>query len=1498
MDLEGLLVRDRKKDTLLYAGALKVRITDWFIFKDQADLKYIGLDDAVIKTNRSDSVWNYQFIVDHFSSSGTTSPQKKKGIQLDLKKLDLKNFLLVQDDRWRGETMTVKLASLLMDGNKIDFEKGDLDIADLTIDKPYFAIHNYTGNRKVKPASGAFRLNLGMILKVDNLELNNGTFVNDKQTDRPVHSYFDGAHMIVSKINGTIKNFSYAGDTIKGRVDISARERCGFELRKLKTDFRFDTKQMVFANLDLQTPRSRIRDHFSMLYKDFEDDMSSFVSNVLITARFKQADINSDDIAYFAPQLKNWNRELLASGNFRGTVNSFGGNNVMVRTGSSALSGDVVIKGITNINTAIFNLYNGSVTTTYHDLALYVPQVKKVTTPDLKSLGDVRFNGSFTGTIRKFAAKGNLNTSLGNAYTDISMNLPSKGEPTYTGAVTTQRFNLGKFLDINDLGFVSFNGRINGSGFSKNTLRTNFNGNIGELNYGTYTYRNIATNGTFQKGAFAGEVKMNDPNLNFTSNINIDFNGAEPRFIVLGDVAKANLQALQLTRDKYELAGLFDLGFTGTNIDNFIGYAKLLNATLLHDSTRLAFDSLSLQTELVDGRKLLTLKSNEIDATVRGQYNILDLPNSIQSYLHNYYPSYINPPSRIPQDQRFGIRVTTRNISDYIRIFDPKLSGFDNSTVSGRVNTTRPDSGFAVTTNIPYFRYDKATFSGVQFSGIGNTRALKLNGNVDLVTYGDSLYFPNTKINIESGDDVSSVSIKTKANNTLNEADLNATVTTLEDGVQINFKPSSFVINDEKWTLEKEGELVLRKHYISAKDVKFTQGFQEVTVSTRPIEGGNVDELVVNLRNLHLGDFIRFVTKQPQMQGLVSGEVVVTDIFDQLNAHASLQAQEFRLDYDSIGKVNILADYARKTGKVNYRIISENDPYNLTLEGIYNTLDSIGAPLSTTMKLNGTRITFVNRFLGSIFSDIDGYATGDLQISGNFNRTKLLGKVKLRNAGFKVNYTQVYYKIDEADLDFREDRIDFGQFTLRDKLNNTGTARGILYEQAFKDMRFDFDLATSKMLLLDTKPADNQNFYGKAIGRATLSIRGPEDNIQMNITGEMNDTSHIFIPTSDTKESAEAEFIVFKQPGKEVKTIASAGTNLTVDLDITATNKADIDLILDPLEGDVLKAKGNGRLRIHAGTNDRVTMNGRYNVEQGSYDFNFQSLLRKPFTIDPNANNYLEWTGDPYAADIHVDVRYTAEDVSLNDLLGKTVDLGTAAKYYRGDVYVVASLRNKLTDPKTTFRLEFPNADFRNDDIFNAFLAKLQNDENEMNKQVTYLLLFNSFAPYGEGRNVTQNLYNYAYKGLSDIINRQLNSIVSNIFYQIFKDKSIKVDVSTSFYSSSSLLGNGAPVSALNSISNIDRSNLNLKLVKSVLNGRIIFNVGANLDFGFVSSSAFQNGNTQFLPDWNVEFVLGKTGKLRMIAFQRNSLDINTGTSSLGRKNRYGISLTYSKDFD
>ena len=84
MDLKGLLVEDRQKDTLLYAGSAKVNITDWFFIKNKATLKYVSLSDAVVNMKRTDSVWNYQFLVDYFSSP-KKSTAKKGGIEFDIK---------------------------------------------------------------------------------------------------------------------------------------------------------------------------------------------------------------------------------------------------------------------------------------------------------------------------------------------------------------------------------------------------------------------------------------------------------------------------------------------------------------------------------------------------------------------------------------------------------------------------------------------------------------------------------------------------------------------------------------------------------------------------------------------------------------------------------------------------------------------------------------------------------------------------------------------------------------------------------------------------------------------------------------------------------------------------------------------------------------------------------------------------------------------------------------------------------------------------------------------------------------------------------------------------------------------------------------------------------------------------------------------------------------------------------------------------------------------
>ncbi len=58
-------------------------------------------------------------------------------------------------------------------------------------------------------------------------------------------------------------------------------------------------------------------------------------------------------------------------------------------------------------------------------------------------------------------------------------------------------------------------------------------------------------------------------------------------------------------------------------------------------------------------------------------------------------------------------------------------------------------------------------------------------------------------------------------------------------------------------------------------------------------------------------------------------------------------------------------------------------------------------------------------------------------------------------------------------------------------------------------------------------------------------------------------------------------------------------SNFTVALDITANKFANIFVILDDLTGDIIAAKGNGNLKLRAGTREDMTMSGRFNIESG-----------------------------------------------------------------------------------------------------------------------------------------------------------------------------------------------------------------------------------------------------------------------------------------------------------
>ena len=153
MLLQGTLVLDQNKDTLLYASTAKVNITDWFFWKDNITLKYVGLDDAMINLNRKDSVWNYQFMVDYFSGPKKNNKDTSGSIQLNLDVVELNRFKIWQNDEWRGENLLVSLNKLDLKADALDINNNIININSINIDHPVFSQYDYDGNRPVDTTS-------------------------------------------------------------------------------------------------------------------------------------------------------------------------------------------------------------------------------------------------------------------------------------------------------------------------------------------------------------------------------------------------------------------------------------------------------------------------------------------------------------------------------------------------------------------------------------------------------------------------------------------------------------------------------------------------------------------------------------------------------------------------------------------------------------------------------------------------------------------------------------------------------------------------------------------------------------------------------------------------------------------------------------------------------------------------------------------------------------------------------------------------------------------------------------------------------------------------------------------------------------------------------------------------------------------------------------------------------------------------------------------------
>ena len=318
---------------------------------------------------------------------------------------------------------------------------------------------------------------------------------------------------------------------------------------------------------------------------------------------------------------------------------------------------------------------------------------------------------------------------------------------------------------------------------------------------------------------------------------------------------------------------------------------------------------------------------------------------------------------------------------------------------------------------------------------------------------------------------------------------------------------------------------------------------------------------------------------------------------------------------------------------------------------------------------------------------------------------------------------------------------------------------------------------------------------------------------------------------------------------------ASSSTyRMTFNVDITP--QALITLVMDPVGGDKIKAYGHGILSMaYDSSSEDLRMNGTYTVERGSYNFTLQDIIIKDFTI--NDGSTIAFLGDPYSAQLDITARYQVRGANLTDLDESFLE---DKELNRTNVPVNALLKvnGDMRQPDIGFDLDFPSLT----EETKRKVRSIINTEEMMNRQIIYLLALNRFYT-PDYMNATRG--NEFVSVASSTISSQLSNMLGQL--------SDSWNIAPNFRSSRG------------DFSDVE---VDVALSSHLLNNRLLLN--GNL--GYRDNSL---NNNSFIGDFDLEYLINRSGSLRLKAYNRYNDQNYYLKSALTTQ---GVGIVYKKDFD
>lgn len=1318
-------------------------------------------------------------------------------------------------------------------------------------------------------------------LRINTILIRRGQLAYDVRSEEQTPGKFNPSHIKIKNLSATLALKTLQKDSLNAQIRrMSFSEQSGFQLKRFSAKLAANNKGVQLANFSIGLPDTEIV--IDTLAASAEDMSKPFsIENPITYQGNINASVTLADLSPFVPAFRHFKEPLTLQLAIEGKGKHIRCTNFSLSDVRHLLR--IKAEAMVNAEGAsrppyLFGKISQAAFSEQGIGWLFRNLTGKDEMPNvLKQVEFLDFEGDVSGFMHQLTVYGNFRSAIGSLKANVTMHKDTiTNLNSYSGKILSEDFNIGKLLNKeNTLGKAAFDIELKGLRYQNDRPESYVKGVISSLEYNQYNYQNILLDGQYQPGGFQGKIALNDENGTIEVNGQFVTKQQTPDFNLRAIVRNLRPNNLNLTQ-KYQDTDIslnLTADFSGHSVDDMKGEINLDSLSVdAPDNERDYFlQNLNITAGNTDGEKEIRIHSPFMRGTVKGNYSYRSIWASIQRVIRQYLPSIL--PEKAQTDtpnNNFNFDLYVENSDFASKVFDIPLTLKMPATIKGYFNDSLARMG--INAYFPQFSYNGKEYESGNIICENPSNELQCRVRVGTLMKKGAMF--NFTLHTRAKNDHLQTTLYWGNNTNITysgKVDAVAGFSKMENTKQlltkIDLRPSQIVLNDTVWNVHP-ATITVAKDSIEIQNFLFEHADQHLKANGR-IGKKASDSCLVDLRNinlLYIMDMIQF--HAVKFYGLISGKVHLHHVMDDPVIQARLDVGNFSLNDALLGQADITGSWDKEIGGIRLLAdIRENESRFTRVNG-YVSPKLKGLDLH--IQAGGTDMSFLQPFIKNIFSDVRGRAYGNVRLFGPFSGLDLEGSVQA-NMGMKVNILNTRFEASADSVRITSGNFHFENVQLNDPEGHLGTANGELHHTKLKNLSYQFRFDMNNMLVYNTaRETPDFPFYGRIYTTGNVRLRGGDNMLNVDGTLRADNRTTFAYVLGGTSEAVSNQFITFvdrtprrqqedietevyhylNQPDKKDEDDTPA--DVRINLQIEPTEQANMKIIMDPLAGDNISAKGTGNLRINFFNKGDFQIFGTYNIAEGIYKMSMQNVIRKDFVLQPGGT--VSFNGNPREANLDVQAVYTVNSASLNDLIAD-------AASSRGNVRVncLLNLTGNLTSPNLKFDLELPTVNEEDREL----VRSLTSTEEQMNTQIIYLLGVGKFYTYDYANNSTQSdaTSSLAFSTLSGQLNNMLSQVINN------GNWNVGTNLSTGEKGWSDVEA------------------------EAILSGRLLNNrLIINGNFGYRENTM---RNTNFVGDFEAIWLLTKNGDLRLRGYNQTN-DRYFTKSTLTTQ---GIGLMYKKDF-